>query len=149
MNKRIGRVIVIAMTSVALVAAQDRAEAEEATPDNGEANPMIEAMGAIGAIIAGADKTAGEAAASIPASAQAVAESEESAGKTANGEPVATKKTRSAKNSVILITSGAAAGAALGTTLGRGSKAAMIGAALGGAAGLIYDRMTYKNPGKI
>ena len=139
--------IVIAMTSVALVAAQDKAVVEEATPASGGANPMIDAMGAIGAIIAGADKMADEAAAAAPV--QAVAESEESAGKPASGEPVAAKKTRSAKNSVILITSGAAAGAALGTTLGKGSKAAMIGAALGGAAGLIYDRMTYKNPGKI
>lgn len=139
--------IVIVMTSVALVAAQEKAVAEEATPAGGGANAMIDAMGAIGAIIAGADKMADDAAVAAPV--QAVAESEESAGKPANGEPVAAKRTRSAKNSVILITSGAAAGAALGTTLGKGSKAAMIGAALGGAAGLIYDRMTYKNPGKI
>ena len=141
--------IVIAMTSAALVAAQDKAVAEEATPAGGGTNPMIEAMGAIGAIIAQAGKTADEAVGSTPAAAQAIAESEESAGKTANGEPAVTKQTRSAKNSVILIASGAAAGAALGTTLGKGSRGAMIGAALGGAAGLIYDRMTYKNPGKI
>ncbi len=141
MNKRIARMIVIAMTSVALMAAQEKAVAGEATPPSDDAKPMIDAMAAIGAIIAGAEKTADQ-------SAVAAAPGETTAADKTS-EPAVAKKTRSAKNSVILITSGAAAGAALGTTLGKGSKAAMIGAALGGAAGLIYDRMTYRNPGRI
>ncbi len=128
--------IVIAMASVSLVAAQERAAVDEA-------KPLVDAMAAIGSIIAGAGTT--------PAANSAVAEKAESAAPAAetSGEPTAAKNPRSMKNSVILVTSGAAAGAAIGAAMGKGSKGAMIGAAVGGAVGLVYDRMTYKNPGKI
>ena len=134
--------IVIAMASVTFAAAQDKAPAAD------EAKPLIDAIGAIGSIIAGAGTT--------PASANAaVVEKDGTAAAAAaptvetKGEPSAAKSPRSMKNSVILVTSGAAAGAAIGGAMGKGSKAAMIGAAVGGAVGLVYDRMTYKNPGKI
>ncbi len=114
--------IAIATASVAFMAAQERE-----TPQNeAAAQPVVEALAAIGSTIA-------------------------SAGKREGAEPsaVAATQARSTKNSVILVTGGAAAGAAIGAALGKDSKAAMIGAAVGGVAGLIYDRMTYKLPGKI
>ena len=150
MNKRIASMIAIAMVSVTLSAAQDKAPAADA------AKPLIDAIGSIGSIIAGAG--------AVPAvEAGAVVEKDGAAARTAEpapdaaaapaetkGEPTtAAKGPRSMKNSVILVTTGTAAGAAIGGAMGKGSKAAMIGAALGGAVGLVYDRMTYKNPGKI
>ena len=151
MKNRVARVIVIGMASVAMLAAQGNAMAADAAPEAGnDPKPMIDAMAAIGAIIAGADKTAAAEESAVGAN---VVEEESTAAKpavtAAEGEPAPVAKRRSAKNSVILVTAGAAAGAALGQTLGKDPKAAMIGAALGGAVGLIYDRMTYKNPGKI
>ena len=129
MKMKIARIIVIALTSVALATAQEKAVAGEAGA-GGEAKQMVDAMAAIGSAITG-----------VGSKAEAAAETTETA--------TAEKKARSSKNSVILITGGAAAGAAIGAALGKDSKAAMIGAAVGGVAGLIYDRMTYKNPGKI
>lgn len=51
-------------------------------------------------------------------------------------------------HSAAIIGGGAAAGAAIGGLSG-GRKGAGIGALVGGAGGLIYDRMTHKNPGKF
>ncbi len=115
--------IVIAMASVSLVAAQEKAAVDEA-------KPLVDAMAAIGSIIAGAGTTpaansavAGKDGAATAESATAPAATETS------GEPTAAKNPRSMKNSVILVTSGAAAGAAIGAAMGKGSKGAMIGAA--------------------
>jgi hypothetical protein len=58
--------------------------------------------------------------------------------------PAAVAKKRSTMQSAVIIAGGAAAGAAVGG-LAVGKKGAAIGAIGGGAAGLIYDRMT-KNP---
>ena len=135
-TKRVAQLIVMTVASVSLITAGEKA------PAAGDAKPLIDAMGAIGSIIAGAG-----GAVAAPDS-QAVVEKDGQAAAPATAEP-GINKPRSAKNSVILVTGGAAAGAAIGAALGKDSKAAMIGAALGGAAGLIYDRMTYKNPGKI
>lgn len=134
MNKRIANMIAIAMVSVTLSAAQDKAPADEA-------KPLIDAIGAIGSIIAGAEAATTAAEPAPTAAANPASET--------SGEPTAAKGPRAMKNSVILVTSGAAAGAAIGGAMGQGSRAAMIGAAVGGAVGLVYDRMTYKNPGKI
>jgi len=131
--------IVIAFTSVALVTAQDKA----AVPAESDGTKgVIEAIGSIGSVIAGAGEKTGEPMKEATATASTTDQ------KQAPGEPEI-KKPRSAKNSVILITGGAAAGAALGAALGKDPKYAMIGAAMGGVAGLIYDRATHKNPGKI
>ncbi len=141
--RSIARILVAAATATALLAAETPAPA----PDLREAQPIVDAFGLIGALIAGADKPA----AAKPESSGLLAEPNKSAAavdEKSAGEP-AVRAPRSAKNSVILITSGAAAGAAAGAALAKGSKGAAIGAALGGVAGLIYDRMTYKNPGKI
>lgn len=56
---------------------------------------------------------------------------------------------RSWKNSMIIITGGAASGAAIGAAVSKDKKGAIVGAVAGGVAGLIYDRVTYKKPGKI
>ena len=133
--------IVIAMASVSLVTAQEKAAVDEA-------KPLVDAMAAIGSIIAGAGTTPAANSAVVEKDGTAKAESAAPAAET-SGEPAAAKNPRSMKNSVILVTGGAAAGAAVGAAMGKGSKAAMIGAAVGGAVGLVYDRMTYKNPGKI
>lgn len=121
--------------------------------EQGEAKGMVDAIAAIGSIITGAGEKSSEAsdapAAAAPAPAAAASPETTVGADQKAAEPTAAKKPRSAKNSAALITAGAAAGAALGGALGKGSKAAMYGAALGGVAGLIYDRMTYKNPGKI
>lgn len=121
--------------------------------EQGEAKGMVDAIAAIGSIITGAGEKGSEEsdapAAATPAPAAAASPETTVGTDKKAAEPTAAKKPRSAKNSAALITAGAAAGAALGGALGKGSKAAMYGAALGGVAGLIYDRMTYKNPGKI
>lgn len=135
--------IVIAMASVSLVAAQEKAAVDEA-------KPLVDAMAAIGSIIASAGTTPAANSAVVEKDGAATAESATApAAAETSGEPTAAKNPRSMKNSVILVTSGAAAGAAIGAAMGKGSKAAMIGAAVGGTVGLVYDRMTYKNPGKI
>lgn len=117
--------------------------------EQGEAKGMVDAIAAIGSIITGAGEKTEETAATPAPASTASSETTLGADKKAAEPTVVAKKPRSAKNSAALITAGAAAGAALGGALGKGSKAAMYGAALGGVAGLIYDRMTYKNPGKI
>ena len=55
---------------------------------------------------------------------------------------------RPLKNTIAIITAGAAAGASLGAATRKGTQAVVIGAIAGAAAGLIYDRMTAekKNP---
>ena len=136
-TKRVAQLIVMTVASVSLITAGEKA------PAAGDAKPLIDAMGAIGSIIAGAG-----GAVAAPDSQAVVEKDGQEAAAPGASEP-GINKPRSAKNSVILVTGGAAAGAAIGAALGKDSKAAMIGAALGGAAGLIYDRMTYKNPGKI
>ncbi len=105
-----------------------------------DAQALIEALSTIGAIIAKADRTVGTEAAAL---------AEKSATDPAASDQNVEKKPRSAKNSAVLVTSGAAAGAALGGAMGKGSKGAIVGATVGGVIGLIYDRMTYKNPGTI
>ena len=125
--------IVIAMASVSLVAAQEKAAVDQA-------KPLVDAMAAIGSIIAGAGTT--QAANSAVAGAETAESTASPAAAETSGEPTAAKNPRTMKNSVILGTSGAAAGAAIGAAMGKGSKSAMIGAALGGAVGLVYDRMT-------
>jgi len=114
---------IVRMIAIATASVALLAAQEKPAPD---AKPVLEAMEAIGSTIA----SAGEREETQPSAAAA-------------------KQARSAKNSVILVTGGAAAGAAIGAALGKDSKAAMIGAAVGGVAGLIYDRLTYKLPGKI
>lgn len=171
MINRISRLFVLiglvtVASTVALGAAQEQenkkpaavvAASEPATPaavepaeEQSEAKSLIDAMAAIGSIIAGAEKTEESTTAAAPATGSAVSKPETTIADAAkNEQPAVVKKPRSAKNSVALITGGAAAGAALGAAMGKGGKGAMYGAALGGVAGLIYDRMTYKNPGKI
>lgn len=139
MNKTRTALAILAM-SATMSAAQPASTPAAAPPS--EVQPLLGALAVIGGIIANADKT--EA-----AECAALAEKAEGATATPGSDPAAAPKPRSTRNSVTLVTSGAAAGAALGAAMGKGSKAAMIGAAVGGAVGLIYDRMTYKNPGKI
>ena len=47
------------------------------------------------------------------------------------------------KKVVALISSGAAAGAVIGGAVGKTSKCVLVGAVLGGVAGLIYDRISH------
>lgn len=54
---------------------------------------------------------------------------------------------RPIKNSLILIAAGAVAGAGAGGAISKNSKGAMVGAILGGVAGLVYDRVTAREPG--
>ncbi|MBL8175949.1 MAG: hypothetical protein JNK48_14830, partial [Bryobacterales bacterium] len=54
---------------------------------------------------------------------------------------------RPLKNSLILIAAGAVAGAGAGGAISKNSKGAMVGAILGGVAGLVYDRVTAREPG--
>ncbi|MBS1824795.1 MAG: hypothetical protein JST93_05710 [Acidobacteria bacterium] len=54
---------------------------------------------------------------------------------------------RPIKNSLILIAAGAVAGAGAGGAITKNSKGAMVGAILGGVAGLLYDRVTAREPG--
>ena len=54
---------------------------------------------------------------------------------------------RPIKNSLILIAAGAIAGAGAGGAITKNSKGAMVGAILGGVAGLVYDRVTSREPG--
>ncbi|MFN7937202.1 MAG: hypothetical protein U0R19_28010 [Bryobacteraceae bacterium] len=54
---------------------------------------------------------------------------------------------RPIKNSLILIAAGAVAGAGAGGAISKNSKGAMVGAILGGVAGLLYDRVTAREPG--
>ena len=54
---------------------------------------------------------------------------------------------RPIKNSLILIAAGAVAGAGAGGAITKTSKGAMVGAILGGVAGLLYDRVTAREPG--
>ncbi len=49
---------------------------------------------------------------------------------------------RPLKNSLILIAAGAVAGAGAGGAITKNTKGAMVGAILGGVAGLVYDRVT-------
>ena len=60
----------------------------------------------------------------------------------------ASKPGRPLKNTIAIVTAGAAAGASLGAATRKGTQAVVIGAIAGAAAGLIYDRMTAekKNP---
>jgi hypothetical protein len=61
----------------------------------------------------------------------------------ASGEKQAVDKDgRPLKNSIAIITAGAAAGASIGAATKKGTQAIVIGAIAGAAAGLIYDRMT-------
>jgi hypothetical protein len=53
---------------------------------------------------------------------------------------------RPIKNSMVLIAAGAVAGAGAGGAISRNTKGAMVGAILGGVAGLVYDRVT-REPG--
>lgn len=55
---------------------------------------------------------------------------------------VKAKKSRSAKESIAIVTAGAAAGASIGAATKKGTQAIVVGAIAGGIAGLIYDRMT-------
>lgn len=52
------------------------------------------------------------------------------------------KQGRPLKNTIAIITAGAAAGASIGAATKKGTQAIVIGAIAGAAAGLIYDRMT-------
>lgn len=54
---------------------------------------------------------------------------------------------RPLKNSLILIAAGAVAGAGAGGAVTRNTKGAVAGAILGGVAGLLYDRITAREPG--
>jgi hypothetical protein len=121
------------------------APAPSATGDD-DVKEFLGAISAIGSIFAGAAENDGSANSVVQGETPAAtAESN----KTESGEPVATEKRRSAKNSMILVTGGAAAGAAIGRAAGKGTRGMIVGAAIGAAAGLIYDRATFKNPGKI
>jgi len=51
-------------------------------------------------------------------------------------------RTRSTRNSVLIVAGSAGTGTAIGALAG-GGKGAGIGALAGGAAGLIYDRLTH------
>jgi hypothetical protein len=52
------------------------------------------------------------------------------------------RRTRSTRNSVLIVAGSAGTGAAIGALAG-GGKGAGIGALAGGAAGFIYDRLTH------
>lgn len=54
---------------------------------------------------------------------------------------------RDPKVSVMLVTGGAASGAAIGAAMTHDGKGAVLGAVAGAVAAIIYDRMTYRNPG--
>ena len=130
----------MAVASVVLAGAQEKPPVANGAAQGGDdAKPMVDAIAAIGSVIAGAGQGAR---AELPAVAEGATPGAEEA-------PAASRAPRSAKNSVVLVTGGAAAGAAIGAALGKNSKSAMIGAAVGGVAGLIYDRLTYKSPGAI
>lgn len=65
-------------------------------------------------------------------------------------DPRANRKQRATRTSAAVIAAGAAAGAAAGGALIKDrEKGALIGAAVGGVAGLIYYRMTQKSPGSF
>lgn len=164
-DRMMKRIVAMGLVGAALLSAQPAtveekpAASEPATATNAakedETKGVIEAMAAIGSIIAGADKTEETTAAAPaePGSQSVTKPTETTVGqqqqKGAAPDQAAAKKPRDVKQSIALITGGAAAGAAVGAAMGKGSKGAMVGAALGGVAGLIYDRMTYRNPGKL
>jgi len=75
------------------------------------------------------------------ANAAAPDDSKASAAAGANANATATAK-RPVKNTIAIITAGAAAGASIGAATKKGTQAIVIGAVAGAAAGLIYDRMT-------
>ena len=58
----------------------------------------------------------------------------------ANGSAALSRK-QSLERMLLMISSGAMAGAAIGAATSRNPKAAAIGAAVGGVAGLIYERI--------
>lgn len=55
---------------------------------------------------------------------------------------------RDPKVSVMLVTGGAASGAAVGAAITQDAKGAALGAVIGAVAGIVYDRMTYRSPGR-
>lgn len=75
---------------------------------------------------------------------QAFAQTEESFNGV-QGQAIDNQKHRSAKTSALIIAGSAGLGASVGKMTGK-KNADLIGAIAGGVAGLIYDRLTYKNP---
>ena len=61
------------------------------------------------------------------------------------GQAIDNQKHRSAKTSALIIAGSAGLGSSVGKMTGK-KNADLIGAIAGGVAGLIYDRLTYKNP---
>jgi hypothetical protein len=161
---------VIASAAATMMAAQVNTPAPAAaeTPAaSSDIKPILDAMSAIGSIIAAADNNTSENSAALKkettgaatATQTPFADSPEAeygplqneASKQVqenNGEP-AVKKPRTLQKSVALIMAGAAAGAAIGGSASKNPKGAVAGAVAGGVAALIYDRVTHKNPGKI
>ncbi len=122
MNKRVFALLwAMLAVGVCLLPAQEAPAAEPA-------KPVVDAVISATAVLEGiekasrdmGEKTAVEAAADAPR----------------------TYVRRPMKNSLILIAAGAVAGAGAGGAIAKNAKGAMVGAILGGVAGLVYDRLT-------
>lgn len=127
MNKRVFPLALAFLTlSAGIVAAQD-------APQPDPAKPVVDAVISATQVLEGIEK------ASRDMGEKSVVQSGPDGHRTYVKRPL--------KNSLILIAAGAVAGAGAGGAIGKNSKGAVVGAVLGGVAGLLYDRITAREPG--
>ncbi|MFN7921138.1 MAG: hypothetical protein U0Q16_13650 [Bryobacteraceae bacterium] len=169
---RLARLTLIALTAFATLFAAEQTTNPPAQPEipaatptteapaaNDEMKPILDSIGAIGAIIGAAGKENQQAAEAKKAEAatndaqpfdnpeaEILKNETKPAASQTGGEPKVAKK-RSIQKTLALITAGAAAGAAIGSQATKDKqKGAIMGAVAGSIAALIYDRVTAKNP---
>jgi len=109
-----------------LFAAAPRATASPAAPE-ADVKAVVETIQSLSGVLDNLD-----------AAAHSLAEGENKD----NKETKVDQSGRPLKNTIAIITAGAAAGASIGAATKKGTQAIVIGAIAGAAAGLIYDRMT-------
>ena len=133
MNKRVFPLLfAVIVLGAGLLSAQESA-AQAPSPD--PAKPVVDAVISATQVLEGIEK------ASRDMGEKSITEAQPGP-----GEP-RTYVRRPIKNSLILIAAGAVAGAGAGGAISKNTKGAMVGAILGGVAGLVYDRITAREPG--
>lgn len=131
MNKRVFSLMlaVLVLSTGALLAQEPMQQAPQPDP----AKPVVDAVISATQVLEGIEK------ASRDMGEKSVVQSSPDGPRTYVRRPI--------KNSLILIAAGAVAGAGAGGAITKNSKGAMVGAILGGVAGLVYDRVTAREPG--
>ena len=122
------------LASSGLFAADTKAAAPPVNTD-ADVQSVVETIQSLSGLLSSLDATAN-------ALADSDGEPAVKGGKSLPQEGKVDKQGRPLKNTIAIITAGAAAGASIGAATKKGTQAIVIGAIAGAAAGLIYERMT-------